>query len=358
MNTTSRFTEESNGELRKIELEGTLFDRGVQYGSLCRDDISLLMEYLHGVIGESRALTDATARSYAKRCMPYIEEYSEQLAQEMRGIAEGSGRSYEDIVLIALLEEIENSSCTTFAATGQATVGGKTYLGQSWDNIIKGANYVAPLLIEVKQDSGPNFLTYTYPGILAGAGLNSKDIGISWNTVPFLDRKVGVPTYLIVAEVLRQERIGDAIDAILRADRAGCFNFVLANESEIYDVEATPSDVDITYHDTYMGHANHFVSEKFYQRQDMSKLKATTFIRHNRMNRILAEHCGSIDLEVCMDALQDHVNYPNSICRHGSGNSKQENFETEAGWVMVPADREMWLSYGPPCENTFKKYNI
>jgi len=357
---SSKRQSELNNKLTEIKISGRAFDRGCQYGTKCKDGIAHFAKFIYESV-ETGKLPTLSSRSklisHVCKHIPYIEEYSEELAQEMKGLAKGAGLSYEKIVMISLFEEYD--LCTTFAATGQATVNGETYLGQSWDNI-KNVGFPKPLLVNAECDPEPNYMAYTYPGLLAGAGLNSMGIGISWNTVPRLELKVGVPTYLIVAEILRQKTIGDAIDAVLQANRAGCFNFVLADESEVYDIEATPSDIDIAYHDAYMGHANHFVSEKFRERQDLRKVGAWSIHRHNRMNRILADHDGSIDLNVCMKALQDHVNYPNSICGHldPAESNPWENFETEAAWVMVPAKREWWISYGPPCQNSFEKYVV
>jgi isopenicillin-N N-acyltransferase-like protein len=168
-----------------------------------------------------------------------------------------------------------------------------------------------------------------------------------------LELKEGVPTYIIVAEVLRQNTIGDAINAVVRAERAGCFNFVIADETELYDIEATPSDIDISYSDEYLIHANHFVSEKFTSKQTIPNNDigmASTIIRHNRMNTLLKQKRGKIDLDACKGFLKDHVNYPASICRH------PDYGLTLDSWVIVPAEREFWIAHGPPCQNDFEKH--
>jgi len=360
---------ESGLKFAKIEISGEALERGYQIGTKYKDHIGNFVRFMYKEFITNLGLpSEEKVLQHVAKYTPYIEDYSPEIAEEIKGIAKGAGRPYEEIVMLNMLEELiwpqgserGHFRCTTFAATGRATESGEVYLGQTWDTDIETFENCKAQLIAVKRPSGPNFLTYTYPGVLASAGLNSNGIGICWNTVPTLELKVGVPTYIIVAEILRQKTIGDALTAILRAKRASCFNFVLADESEIYDVEATPSDVDIAYHDTYMGHANHFVSPKFRERQDLSAVGAWSIYRHNRINRILGEHCGHIDRSLCMNALRDHGNYPNSICRHPdpAESDPRENFITEAAWVMVPAKREMWISYGPPCQHEFERYLV
>lgn len=372
MDLTAKF----NRGLEVIEISGKASDRGHQIGTKYKDYIAGFVTRLYEKFNILGVTSKEQALQHVSKYIPYIKDYSPEIAAEIGGIAKGAERSYEEIVMLNLLEEVDVSigvkgnslsavppRCTAFAATGKATANGETYLGQSWDTDLESLEHDEAQIFNVKRNSEPNFLAYTYPGMLAAAGLNSEGIGISWNTVPPLEFGVGVPTYLIVAEILRQKTIGDAIAAILRAKIAGCFNFVLADETEIYDVEATPSDVDITYYNGYMGHANHFLSAKFKDKQKMSReggSAACSIIRHNRMNRILGDHSGSIDRNVCMDALRDHVNYPRSICRHPdpAKSDPSENGITEASWVMVPAKREWWISYGPPCQNKFKKYVV
>ena len=167
----------------------------------------------------------------------------------------------------------------------------------------------------------------------------------------------GVPTYIIVAEILRQETLGDALDAVLRADRAGCFNFVITDDTELYAIEATPNDVDVFYSGEYMGHANHFVSDRFRSKQ--STESSSSIVRHNRMNRLLKENFGEIDLQTCMSFFRDHVNYPSSICCHPVDDpDPKQRWLTLDSWISIPSKREFWIAHGSPCENEFTRFSL
>ncbi len=265
------------------------------------------------------------ARNHAEKYWPAIADYSPVLAAEMKGIARGAGVDWRDIVMIALNEERESivkglkeereisstdgqsmasdgqtmapggqstvpadgqsaasdgqsmspggqptapaGQCTAFAATGRATRSGRTLLGQSWDNYLEWYEGFPSFLLRRKNSEGFEALSYAYPGMLAAAGINSAGIALCWNSVPRLKLKIGVPTYVIVAEVLRQETIGNALAAVFRAERAGCFNFLLANEEEIYNLEATPDDIEVSYSADYLGHANHYLTKRFRQEE-------------------------------------------------------------------------------------------
>lgn len=302
----------------------------------------------------------------ASKYLPYIDEYSPTVADEIRGIAAGSERKLEEIAMLVCYYEIYDrlafrSGCTSFAITGRATVDGSTYTGQNWDDDVSWYwNGEMPVLLREECDPSPNLLAYTYPGIPVGAGINSVGLALSWNTMHSEEQQVGVPTYAITTEVLHQKRIGDALGAIIRAKRAESFNFVLADaEGEIYDVEATPSAVDIIYSNRHIGHANNFLSTKLNVKQDVIVgYLPDTIVRANRMNRLLDERAGTFDLKIAMGLLKDHANYPKSICRHPSPEEGGHQGKTFDSWVMVPARREMWLCHGNPCQNEFEKYTI
>lgn len=346
----------TDARLSLLELSGSAYDRGRKYGVQFERLITRMIEDEFYKVFQGKVTKDELIRR-AKRYAPFIEGYSPEIAEELQGMADGSGRSYEEIVMVNALEErnaLGCGGCTAFAATGAATKDGKTYLGQNWDGQeSEWWGGELGLLLTVKRKEGVDILDYTNPGILASAGVNSKGISVCWNTVPRLELKVGVPTYIIVAELLRQKTIGDAINSIIRAERAGCFNFVIADETELYDIEATPTDIDIAYSDEYVAHANHFVSQKFSSKQTIPNSDigmASTIVRHNRMNTMLKQKLGCIDLDVGQGFLKDHVNYPASICRHPDAGLTLDS------WVIAPAQKEFWIAHGPPCEHDFEKH--
>ncbi|MBS3736016.1 MAG: C45 family peptidase [Candidatus Bipolaricaulota bacterium] len=356
-----------NDGLTRIEISGTPYDRGSEYGKKVKSEIEGFVAYLKEEFKDSDQSVDEIL-DHAHKYVPFIESYSGAIYDELRGIAEGSDRSIEEIVLIALHEERRSFSvlaqnCTTFAVTGGATADGSNLMGQTWDITPELCENADPFLLEIERDEGPNFLSYTYPGMMAGAGVNSEGIGISWNSVPRLGFDYGVPTYVIIENVLRQEKIGDALSVVLQAKRAGCFNFVIGGPEEIYSIEATPSDVDVIYSPKYIGHANHYVAEKFREKQDLGhaggRSSASSTIRHNRINRLLEEREGSIDIDTLKDFTRDHVNFPQSICRHPEPlDEDEQGFISCATWIIDNTKKEWWIANGPACENEFIKYSI
>jgi isopenicillin-N N-acyltransferase-like protein len=358
----------ANKPFPELEVSGTPFECGTQQGEQLRDDVHHVVKYTLSLLNKT---TREAALRHAHKHLPFVEEYSPEVAAEMRGIAEGAGCAIDEILLVSLHEELSGfpsgstsgRGCTTLAATGMATRAGESYLCQTWDIAPDLCRNARPHVIIAERANAPDTLSFVYPGMVAGAGLNLAGIGISWNSVPRLSIRPGVPTYVIIAEVLRQPSIGEALAAIFRAERAGCFNFMLADETEIYSIEATPDEVGILYSGRTLGHANHYVSEPLKGRQDLAKEgrrhAASSIVRHYRVNRLLEEADGRIDLEACQRILQDHVNYPQSICRHIVPELDQrKSSATCASWVILPGKKEWWVTRGTACDNPFVQYGF
>lgn len=348
-----------------LEITGSSYDRGKKYGEVKKDSIDKLVKYLYKIYSNNKEAKESIIE-HVRKHIPYIKEYSKEIFKELQGIADGSDKLLEEIIMIHIHEEksgFSSHNCTTFAATGRATLNQETFIGQTWDISKNLCENTGAFLLKERINDSLDILAYTYAGMLSGAGMNSKGISLVWNSVPRLGIKIGVPTYIIIAEILRQEKIGDALASIFRAKRAGCFNFLISDETEIYSIEASPNDVDISYSDSYFAHANHFLSDRLKEKQDIEKVakeySASTVIRQNRINRMLREKAGSIDLEGCKDLMYDHVNHPESICRHPDPNkAKDKRIITCSSFVMRPSNKELWITNGPACENKFQKYII
>jgi isopenicillin-N N-acyltransferase-like protein len=208
-------------------------------------------------------------------------------------------------------------------------------------------------MLKVQRDNGPDVLTYSDYGFPAGYGVNSEGITVVWNSVHCEISRPGVPTYLLVREVLHQKLLSDVIDRLIELPRADSLNFILADKNgEIYNFEATPDDYDLTYGENSIVHANHFVSDKLQVERDICLLNnSDTVYRHNRMTKLINQRYGNIGMETAMQFQQDHANYPSSICKHLPAGS------TATAAIIIPEKQEMYITFGNPCENPYHKYS-
>ena len=341
-----------------LTVSGTPYERGLAHGRAKKEEIASYINHFYTLVEKNR--TPGEALQHVRKYIPYVEDYSPTLQEEIKGIAEGAECKYEEIIMLHLHEEIGDFSphCTSFAVTANGSKDNQVYTGQTWDIPVDLCRDAHPFIMRSIIEEQEAILSFNYAGVVAGAGLNSHGISLNWNTLPRLKLQVGVPTYIIISEVLRQKTIGRALEAVFRARRAGCFKFMISDRDEIYSIEATPDDVDIFYSHRFLAHANHYEG-RHKDRQDLgwvgSRRAASTIIRHNRMNRFMEENWGAIDREKCIDFFRDHVNYPFSICRHPV---REANHITCAAWVVLPGQGEMWYAPGPPCDHEFTRVGI
>ncbi len=356
----------SNTDL--IEVNGNPSERGYHYGEKSAEEINKTIDFFNNWL-KRQGSNISEARKLAGIYANYIEEYSPKIKAELEAIARGAKVDFNDILMISLNEErklfINNDKCSSFAATGNATFNGRAVIGQSWDNYLEWQDNFKNILLIRRSTQGPDIISYAYPGMLSAAGLNSYGIAICWNSVPRLKFQPGIPTYIIIDEILRQTTIGDALATVMKAKRAGCFSLILSDGYEIYNIEATPDDIEISYSTSYFSHANHYLTGRFASQEpepenlDKYRRKASSIVRHNRMARFLEEEFGRISAASGQGFLTDHLNHPHSICRHPDLRSEySDKFLTRAAWVIEPAKKIFWYAGGPPCENQFISYKL
>ena len=241
-------------------ISGTPRERGRQYGKHFASGIDEFLgrEIYQGVTDKPHS-REGMLR-YAAACMKEVKVLSPALLEEVEGIAEGSGKTPEELVLMSLHEELYHRSplpmhghCTAVAAGPPITADGHTYVGQTWDWMQSVAGMSSATL--VKREEGPSLLAYGFPGLWCGAGLNSAGIALCWTSAALGDGKqgagprVGIPSYLLLTHLLYQESLKDVISEAKRAKQAGWFTFVLADgEGNLLNLEGSPETLAVETH--------------------------------------------------------------------------------------------------------------
>ncbi|WP_264556632.1 C45 family autoproteolytic acyltransferase/hydolase [Halocatena marina] len=357
-------------ELPHVSLSGTAHECGVIHGETfaneIRQNVSVYLDRFahHGV-------DEQTVREQAARFLPRIDEWNPDYAQELRGIAVGSGVSEVEITLLNVRYEVlyaayadENTGvdgCTSFGLLPEATADTHTYVGQNWD----WAEPVADTLIVTEhcREQGPDHLAVTEAGIVGGKmGVNEHGVGLVVNGLvspndgddPF--RK---PFHVRCWEVLEAERFDNALEPVVASPHACSSNFVIGHaDGEVIDVEASPDRTGYVYpRNGVLTHANHFITDGFESR--MERQLPDTLYRARRLQRTLDQHSGDLDAESIESGLSDHFGRPSSICRHVNEDAHpQERTQTNASIIIDLTDQTLRVTCGPPCENTYSTYRV
>jgi hypothetical protein len=228
-------------------------ERGKRYGQTFKEAIHAFLdrEIVRHFQRESR---EAKLR-YAGACATAIKAYSPTILEELEGMAEGTGLRLEEVILITLHEELYHGGtlpavdhCTVFGAGPPDTTDGATYVAQTWDWM--ESVYGLSSVLHWKRPEGPSLLAYAYPGLWVGAGLNSAGIALCWHTGAkggVKDPRVGIPSYVLIAQALYQDSLSGAVEEIKRGKQAGWFSFLLGDGSGNFaTVQGNPQAVQIT----------------------------------------------------------------------------------------------------------------
>jgi isopenicillin-N N-acyltransferase-like protein len=240
-------------------ITGTARERGEAYG---RTFSAAIREFYASEIQQPFVGHPASQQElldYASQCSDVIREECPIIAEELDGIAAGSGLSLHEIVLINLHEELyhrgplpkpglpKHGHCTAVALAPSET-GGPTFVGQTWDwmQTVAGKSSVC----EWRREDGASVLAYGFPGMPFGAGMNEHGIAMCWTSAALetqgVSPRVGLPSYVLIAHLLAQ-RDQDSVIRVARRDRhAGWFTFVMADgKGHLVNIEGSPSGVAI-----------------------------------------------------------------------------------------------------------------
>jgi len=349
----------NGGPFPIVSVKGNSYARGQEHGSQAKTGIGKNLDTYLRLFEHYSNLDWKQVMQEAERFIPMIEKYDQEIMEEIRGIADGAKREVEEIVALNARYELIYSSwteCTSFAATSDATSSRQTLMGQNWDWSIFLRD--SCVILKIEQESKPSILTFTEAGMVGKIGLNSAGIGLCVNgLVSDKDERLpSTPFHVICREILNSKTMSDAIGAVLRAKRKCSANYLIAHkDGEAIDLEATPGDADYKYPTRgILVHANHFTSTRL-SIKDRGKVRfPDTLIREPRAKRILSQRYGNIDIKTVQQLLRDHFNYPNSICKHIDERVPEiEQEETVASIIIDLNEKKMYVTEGPPCENTY-----
>lgn len=357
-----------------ISIEGPPRERGRQYGAAAADRIAKCLEiYMAAwMSGDAGGREDIYRR--AQSFGATIEGRYPDLLEEIRGIAEGAERDLEEIIALnartellfpeALGDQGADEGCTVGVILPEAA-GGHTLIGQNWD--WKAECGAVPVVIRVRPETGPAFLTFVEAGILARHGLNEAGIGIC-GTFLGCDHapQAGIPIAMIRRAILQSTTFPEAIGQVVRMPHSFSSNHVLAHrEGEMVNLERTPETVFPMYaEDGILTHSNHFVAGMGHVRDTGIALFPDSLYRYRRLRQGLEERSRPLGVEDFQAALADHFGHPHAVCRHAADPARQANADpradivTVASVVMDLTELCMWVAPGAPCETPYMRYTL
>ncbi len=168
---------QGDDEIHVLTVWGNAYEMGKAQGTLLKNEIEHLQNQVKLMLhagGQSVTLLDALY----KQAKPYIPEY---FIEEMKGMADGSGLSLQNIIRINLLGEAAEFHCSLFGAWGKATAeDGHLYQLRTLDYETGMDIQKYPVIVVYAPREGNLFANITYAGVIgAFSGISEEQIAIS-----------------------------------------------------------------------------------------------------------------------------------------------------------------------------------
>jgi isopenicillin-N N-acyltransferase like protein len=346
----------------RLALKGEPYDLGYQHGrrlaAAIADNVEVYFTLFKHYAGLDREAVFGRAADFVR----LIGAFDEDLMTEIRGIAEGSGRSLEEIVALNSRTEIMfregahllHGECTSMAATPEASLSQNTLIAQNWDWMPRIQRNC--VLLDLEQRGKPRVLTFTEAGFVGKIGMNSAGLGLCCNLLVTPQTRPGIPFHVLCRRILDSSSIGEAIGVLMTSESGASGNFLVAHaEGEAVDIEKTPTGTDYLYGSTgVLAHTNHFESRLVVEDQGR-KLLPDSILRYCRAGKLLGRSTGEVEISTLQAILRDHVNRPSSICRHADLRAHElERLQTNASIVMDLSGGVMLICKGQPCEGQYE----
>jgi isopenicillin-N N-acyltransferase like protein len=347
---------------------GTHREIGRQFGEACQELILQHRDKAVQRLERKNQISAAQARSAAVEYRETVVAYAPFFDEEVQGLAEGAGIDLSDAYLLQLRAELGvttppdlidgSDECTSFAALPEAVAGGEPLIGQNAD--LPAFYRDTAVVVELIPDDQPTVLMLTPAGQMSYIGINDRGMGVFANFVTCDGWRVGFPRYFLSRLALTHERVDDAIEAIRSVPRASSRNLIMIDGHGVAaDLETTPTRASrIDPADGILAHANHYISTELAdEERSTGRQLRNSQRRQARMEALLKQHLGKLDVTRMRSILRDREGVPDSLCR-ADGDREGSDIITFASVIAEPARKSIWVAVGPPDRNPYRKYEI
>jgi hypothetical protein len=356
---------EAKRELKVLRLSGSAYERGLQHGRELQPQIArsiaLWRDDLHSeykldpdtLIGQFLAGTDFK---------PAIQRWTPDLLDEIRGIADGSGQTFDVIYAYNLPDEIwtfmdrrEANRCSAIGVAGATSH--PAYVAQNMDLETFRDGFQVVLHI-TETPAMPEQLIFTSAGMIAPNGMNNRSVALAANTVMELNASSdGLPAAFVVRGVLRQVDGAAALTFVKSVKHASGGNYIIGVGDQVHDFEVSSrkviefrpaADGSIVYHTNHRL-VNDDVKPALSPAWEQGLANSRT--RYAALQARLWGRASDIDKRAIENTLRskDSEQYP--VCRPKKPGAFAFTF---GATIMTLSDKpSLEVSMGPPDVNPF-----
>ncbi|WP_113922468.1 C45 family autoproteolytic acyltransferase/hydolase [Cognataquiflexum aquatile] len=360
-------------ELRQVTFSGSGYELGLQHGKYFKEEIGEIVQKWRESVN---AQLDKEAEEVLKEFFAYadfdssIKKWTPELYEEIRGIADGSGQDFDQIMVFSLLDEfwvylnsLENHHCSNIGVP--SVDGGVSYIAQNMDIESFTDGYQTLIRIEATADR-PEQLVLSHPGLIALNGMNSSGVGMVMNTLMQLNASnSGLPVAFVVRKVLSMTDKDEIMEFITSVNHASGQNYILGVRGEVFNFEASANKVvrfDPGNKNQTVYHTNHPIVnddvKPWFAQYDPKEIPDTIPATSNSYIRLAALTTRVADAEAVTDdhikdALRSKDDAKNPVCR--TIDPKKNGFTFASVVMTLTGEPYLEITAGPPLESDYLK---
>ncbi|KAL1408666.1 hypothetical protein Q8F55_005479 [Vanrija albida] len=363
----------------QVTATGTPYEIGLAHGSQAKAQVHGSVAFYRDFFQTTAKMDWASVEDEGKKWGPFLQANFPQYIDELKGVADGAGLSFDTIFALNIRTEIAfgrqaqpTDGCTAFSYHNAEAH--TALLAQNWDwRSGQGPNLIS-LTIKRGSSNGTSngnghtnghgddhaLSIITEAGIIGKIGLSSSGLGVCLNAIAALGVSyTKLPVHLALRAVLdwsHEERAkGPGVaqrvaERLTRVGVASAGHILISDELVAIGLEASSQDIVPVKHTALRGgdalvHSNHYVEE--HPGVQLGQAWADTYDRLQRIEQLAREgkagHDGVVTADEVAIFLQDEDKWPASICRHPDSGG-----ETLFSIIMDLEKREARVEEGMP----------
>lgn len=365
-------------EVPVITVAGNPYERGFQHGKQLKNEIAELYKaWKDNLVASTKRDADSLITEFLRNTdfKPAIDKWTPGLMDEVRGISEGSGQTFNDVFAFQLLDEfwiymdrLEKASsdhCSCIGISSSANHPAMVAQNMDLENYWHGYQI---LLHITGTEIEPEQYVLTTTGLIALTGMNAMGIGINANTLMALHASTkGLPVAFFIRGVLSKRNAGEVLAFVKSAEHASGQNYIIGIRDSVYDFEASANQVFRFYPDQKKNglvfHTNHPLVNsdiKPWYRESQKEIltgkakNVNSVDRYNALKIRLDKPIDQITSNVIKAALRSRDDKNNPVCRAYNESSWAFTFSSVV--YTLTGKRSVQVTYGPPNASEYKEH--
>jgi isopenicillin-N N-acyltransferase-like protein len=347
-----------NFPIIKYKLGHSYYEWGLEHGKQFKDAIGELCNIRRKLMLKRNPSLEGSITSLAKEQFEVTKSFDSNLAEELRGIAEGANLSIEDIVILNNYTDfrdiqLPDEGCSTVQIQNEENI----LSGQTWDMHRSAKNYMC--LIEIpKTEHNPQTLMLSLVGCTGLMGINEHSCLVGVNNINTLNAEVGLIWPNLVRKVLMCDNLSQMRTTLLEAPVTSGHNYLISTMDGAEHWEITPEFKDLIHAHTKgeIGssfHTNHCLGQQVSTIQDPNHVSLTTHKRYE----ILEDQVKTIsNFEGLKDLFQSHDGHPTSICTHLETGSDDPSATCGGGMMELNSKKIQFWRGCPKYDDNYIEY--